>query len=147
MIKNAYFAAGCFWGVEDKFQKIDGVKEAISGYSAGKTLNPTYKEVCQGNTGHAETVRVIYDDQKVSFIQLCEFFFDMHNPCQINGQGVNIGSNYRSIAFYQTIDEFEILQSVKRLKQNTLKSKIVTEFLPFKSFFEAEEYHQNYYSK
>ncbi|MBI95948.1 peptide-methionine (S)-S-oxide reductase [bacterium] len=147
MIKNSYFAAGCFWGVEDKFQKLEGVKEAISGYSAGKTLNPTYKQVCKGDTGHAETVKVIYDDEKISFNRLCEFFFDMHNPCQINGQGVNIGSNYRSIAFYETIEEFEILENVKKIKQNTLKVKIVTEILPFKSFFEAEEYHQDYYSK
>ena len=147
MIKNAYFAAGCFWSVENKFQSVDGVIEAISGYSAGNTLNPTYKQVCQGNTGHAETVKVIYDNQKVSFSSLCEFFFHMHNPCQINGQGPNIGTNYRSIAFYETIDEFEIIEKLKKEIQSSLKAKIVTEILPFKKFYEAEDYHQNYYNK
>ena len=147
MIKNAYFAAGCFWGVEHKFQNLDGVLEAISGYSGGKTLNPTYKLVCEGKTGHAETVKVIYDDSKISFLDLCKFFFEIHNPCQINGQGVNIGSNYRSIVFYETINEFEEVKNLIDNLQKNLNQKIVTEILPFKKFHEAEDYHQDYYSK
>lgn len=147
MINTAYFAAGCFWGVEDKFQNLDGVLEAISGYSGGSTLNPTYKLVCTGNTGHAETVKVIYDDSKVSFKDLVEFFFKIHNPTQINAQGPNIGSNYRSIAFYQTVEEFDIIKSVLLEFQNKTDLKIVTEIKPLKTFFEAEEYHQDYYSK
>ena len=83
MIKNAYFAAGCFWGVEHKFQNLDGVLEAISGYSGGKTLNPTYKLVCEGNTGHAETVKVIYDQSKISFLDLCKFFFGASSNTRI----------------------------------------------------------------
>lgn len=147
MIKNAYFAAGCFWGVEDKFQKLDGVIEAISGYSGGKTLNPNYKLVCSGLTGHAETVKVIYDDAKVSFADLVSFFFEMHDPTQLNAQGPNIGTNYRSIAFYQTLLEFEIITKVKDLLQEKSKKKIVTEILPYKKFYDAEDYHQDYYSK
>jgi len=146
MLQKAYFGAGCFWGVEDKFQNLDGVYEAISGYSGGKTLNPTYKEVCSGETGHAEVVKVLYDDNKISFKELLDYFFSIHNCTLLNRQGPDIGSNYRSVVFYSNSSEQDIIMhKIEELKSNGLK--VATEVLDFKTFYEAEEYHQDYYLK
>ncbi|GLB50823.1 hypothetical protein Y10_31910 [Neptunitalea sp. Y10] len=145
-LKKAYFASGCFWCVEAIYESINGVKEAISGYSGGTTINPTYEEVSRGNTGHAETVEVIYDPKKVSFKTLVKAFFDSHDPTTLNRQGPDSGTQYRSIAFYNTNEEKKIIEDyVAELKHNkTFKKPIVTEIKKFDVFWEAEGYHQNF---
>ena len=143
-LKKAYFASGCFWCVEAVFESVKGVKEAISGYSGGHTKNPTYKESNTGTTGHAEAVEVIYDPSVVDFATLTDVYFGSMDPTQKNGQGPDIGSQYRSIIFYQNEEQKKIIQ--KKMEQ--LKSKysepIAVEVLPFQKFWKAEEYHQNY---
>ncbi|MBD3842587.1 MAG: peptide-methionine (S)-S-oxide reductase MsrA [Campylobacterales bacterium] len=145
-IKSAYFAGGCFWGVEYHFEKLPGVKAAISGYMGGKLNNPSYREVCSGLTGHIETVRVDYDPSVVSFETLAKLFFEIHDPTQSNGQGPDIGSQYISAIFYNDQSEKEISQKLIE----TLKSKgynVVTKLISTLNtpFFEAEQYHQDYY--
>ncbi|GLB52027.1 peptide methionine sulfoxide reductase MsrA [Neptunitalea chrysea] len=144
--KKAYFASGCFWCVEAIYESIDGVKEAISGYSGGTTVNPTYEEVSTGTTGHAETVEVVYDPKKVSFKTLVKAFFDSHDPTTLNQQGPDRGPQYRSIAFYKTAEEKKIIEDyiAKLTRENTFKKPIVTEVKKFAVFWEAEAYHQNY---
>lgn len=148
MIRNAYFAAGCFWGVEYHLQQEEGVLSAVSGYMGGVTPHPSYKEVCSGLTGHLETVKVEYDDEAVDFLTLLKLFFEIHDFTQTNGQGPDIGSQYLSAVFYNNEEEKQICKEVIEV----LKSKgydvatllISTHNTPF---FEAEEYHQDYYFK
>ena len=146
MFQNAYFGAGCFWGVEDKFQSLDGVAEAISGYAGGKTLNPNYKSVCSGETGHAEVVKVIYNDEKINFFDLLEFFFSIHDCSLLNRQGPDIGTNYRSIVFYSNELEKKMIDE-KILSLKSSGQVVATEIQEFKRFYEAEDYHQDYYLK
>jgi len=144
-IKVAYFASGCFWCVEAIYENIIGVKEVISGYAGGVTKNPTYEEIGTGKTGHAETVAVYYDPEKVSFKTLVEVFFGTHDPTTKNGQYPDFGSQYRSIAFYQTDEEKEIiLKTIHRLNKEVYDGKIVTEVKKIGTFYPAEDYHQNY---
>ena len=146
MLQNAYFGAGCFWGVEDKFQSLDGVLEAISGYAGGETLNPNYKSVCTGETGHAEVVKVIYENEKISFLNLLEFFFSIHDCSLLNRQGPDIGTNYRSIVFYSNGNEKKLIdQKIQALKDEG--EIVATDVQEFKRFYEAEDYHQDYYLK
>jgi len=146
--KSAYFAGGCFWGVEYFFEKYDGVKAAISGYMGGTLNNPSYQEVCSGRTGHLEVVRIDYDPNVVSFEQLTKLFFEIHDPSQTNGQGPDIGPQYLSAIFYNDENEKEISKKLI----NELESKgmnIATKLISTHNtpFFEAEEYHQDYYFK
>lgn len=144
-LKIAYFASGCFWCVEAIFESVDGVEEAISGYAGGHTRNPTYNSIGTGTTGHAETVAVYYNPKKVSFDTLVKVFFGSHDPTTKNGQHPDYGSQYRSIAFYQTEQEKKNINSViKELNTKYYKGKIVTEVTLFTKFHPAEEYHQNY---
>ncbi len=145
-LKVAYFASGCFWCVEAIFESVEGVEEAISGYSGGKTKKPTYLKVGRGNTGHAETVAVFYDSKKVSFKTLVAIFFGSHNPTTKNGQHPDYGSQYRSIAFYQSEKEKEIIHNyIKTLSASgDYAQEIVTEVVKFEKFYKAEEYHQDY---
>lgn len=145
-LKKAYFASGCFWCVEAIYESIDGVKEAVSGYSGGHTVDPTYREISGGDTGHAETVEVIYDPEKVSFKTLVKAFFDSHDPTTLNQQGPDHGTQYRSIAFYQTNEEKQIIEDyIKKLTNNRVyKKPIVTEVKKFVSFWQAEAYHQDF---
>lgn len=145
-LKKAYFASGCFWCVEAIYESIDGVKEAVSGYSGGHTVDPTYREISGGDTGHAETVEVIYDPEKVSFKTLVKAFFDSHDPTTLNQQGPDHGTQYRSIAFYQTNEEKQIIEDyIKKLTDNKVyKKPIVTEVKKFVSFWQAEAYHQDF---
>jgi peptide-methionine (S)-S-oxide reductase len=143
--KEAYFASGCFWCVESIFESLIGVEEVESGYSGGKTNDPTYYQVLTGKTGHAESVRIVYDETKISFKKLVEIFFASHDPTTLNRQGPDIGSHYRSIAFYQNKSEKEIiLKEISKLEKNDFYSKIVTEVKKFDKFYIAEDYHQDY---
>lgn len=143
--KVAYFASGCFWCVEAIFESVNGVEEAVSGYAGGHTKNPTYKTIGTGSTGHAESVAVYYNPKKVSFQTLVMVFFGSHDPTTKNGQHPDYGSQYRSIAFYKTQDEKQIIENtIKRLNEDVYQGKIVTEVKKMEKFYPAEEYHQNY---
>ena len=143
--KVAYFASGCFWCVEAIFESVEGVSEAISGYAGGHTKNPTYQTIGTGRTGHAEAVAVYYDPQKVSFKILVDVFFGSHDPTTKNGQHPDYGSQYRSIAFYNSSEEKEIIEeAVRKLNKEFYDNKIVTEVTKHVIFYEAEAYHQNY---
>lgn len=141
---RAYFASGCFWCVEAIYESIKGVDEAISGYSGGHSSNPTYESTNKGNTGHAEAVEVIYDPKVVDFATLVRVFFGSQDPTQVNGQGPDIGSQYRSIVFFQNQEEKAIIEKIKGEVANGYKKPIAAEILPFQKFFVAEDYHQDY---
>jgi len=147
--KIATFAAGCFWGVEAKFRKLDGVIDAVVGYTGGNVENPTYRMVCTTETGHAEAVRITYDPDKISYEKLVRVFFDLHNPTTPNRQGPDVGSQYRSVIFYQDEEQRQTAEKVKKEldQSNKYRSPIVTGIVPADDFFEAEEYHQRYYEK
>lgn len=149
--ETAYFAAGCFWGVEDRFQSTPGVIDAASGYQGGHTDNPTYREVCSGETGHAESVRVIFDPSRVSYEQLLKRFFDMHTPTTPNRQGPDVGTQYRSAIFPTSQAQLDAARAyINALnKSGVYDDPIVTELtaLPAPTFYEAEEAHQDYNAK
>ncbi|WP_083629666.1 peptide-methionine (S)-S-oxide reductase MsrA [Tenacibaculum agarivorans] len=141
----AYFASGCFWCVEAIFESVEGVEEAVSGYAGGDTKNPTYRSIGTGRTGHAETVAVYYNPKKVSFKTLVDVFFGSHDPTTVNGQHPDYGTQYRSIAFYNTAEEKKYIEAaILDLNAEVYKGKIATEVLKIKKFYEAEDYHQNY---
>lgn len=143
---KAYFSGGCFWGVEYYMEQIDGVKEVRSGYMGGKVDNPTYREVSAGQTGHLETVEVVYDPAKVSYETLAKTFFEIHDPTQIDGQGPDIGSQYLSAVFVNTEDERKTVENLIGI----LKAKgykVATKVLSGTTFFPAEDYHQDYYER
>ncbi len=148
-MEKATFGAGCFWGVEARFRKIKGVIEAVVGYSGGKTKNPTYKDVCTDKTGHAEVVQVTYDPSIVSYEELLEVFWNIHNPTTLNRQGWDIGTQYRSVVFYHSEEQKERALKLKEKldKSGRYKKPIVTEITPASEFYKAEEYHQRYYEK
>jgi peptide-methionine (S)-S-oxide reductase len=141
---KAYFASGCFWCVEAVFESIKGVDESISGYSGGHTKNPTYESNNTGRTGHAESVEIIYDPKVVSFETLVDAYFASQNPTQVNGQGPDNGSQYRSIIFYQNEEQKQIILKKKDALAKKLNAKIAAEVYPFQKFWDAEDYHQNY---
>ena len=142
---RAYFAGGCFWCVEESFEKLNGVEEVISGYSGGKTENPTYKEVTYGNSGHFEVVEIIYDKEVISYKELLKNFWINIDPFDAYGQFCDKGYSYRSVAFYQNQDEKNLIeQDIKNLEKKFNK-KVVTYLREFKKFYKAESRHQNYY--
>ncbi|MBI2657486.1 peptide-methionine (S)-S-oxide reductase MsrA [Candidatus Woesearchaeota archaeon] len=145
----ATFAAGCFWGVEAAFRKVKGVVDAIAGYSGGKMENPSYEEVCTDKTGHAEAVQVEYDPSKASYEELLDVFWSSHDPTQLNRQGPDVGTQYRSVIFYHNEKQKETaMKSKEKLQKSGKFSKpIVTEIVPAKKFYRAEEYHQRYLEK
>tara|TARA_B100001564_G_scaffold157780_1_gene132549 strand:- start:34 stop:504 length:471 start_codon:yes stop_codon:yes gene_type:complete len=148
MTDIAIFAAGCFWGIEEKFNSTEGVVETEVGYIGGKTNNPTYEEVCSGTTNHAEAVRIYYQKEIVSFDKLLNIFFEIHDPTTLNRQGPDLGTQYRSAIFYQ--DEFQRLSSenkIKELNREKFNNSIVTVIESNKDFWIAEEYHQKYLKK
>jgi len=152
MSKNtqlATFAAGCFWGVEEAFRQIKGVKSTMVGYTGGRFENPTYHDVCSDKTGHAEAIQVEYDPTEISYEKLLEVFWSIHNPTTLNRQGPDIGTQYRSMIAYHTPEQEQIARNSKESieKSGRLKNKIVTEIVPASSFYRAEEYHQKYYEK
>lgn len=143
--KVAYFASGCFWCVEAIFESVNGVREAVSGYAGGHTDDPTYRKIGTGRTGHAETVAVYYNPKKVNFQNLVDVFFGSHNPTTKNGQHPDYGSQYRSIAFYSTAAEKNVIEkTIKQLNKEVYNGKIATEVTKYSKFYPAEAYHQNY---
>lgn len=145
---DAYFAAGCFWGIEHAFRQVPGVADAISGYAGGHTDDPTYRDVCSGTTGHAETVRVSYDPAQVSYESLVRTFFTLHDPTQVNRQGPDVGTQYRSAIFYATDEERAVAERVRdELAPAYAPASIATEITPLANFYPAEEYHQRYIEK
>jgi peptide-methionine (S)-S-oxide reductase len=144
----ATFSEGCFWHAEIVFQSLDGVRDAVSGYSGGTDKNPDYDKVASGNTGHAETVQVYYDPSKISFETLVKALFASMDPTELNRQGNDEGTEYRSIAFYRNDNEKKIIEAeIKRINDSKkYSSKIVTEVKPFEHFYPAEDYHQEYIS-
>ena len=142
---KAYFAGGCFWCVEESFEKLKGVEEVISGYSGGITKNPTYKEVTYGNTGHFEVVEIIYDKKIISFKELLENFWVNIDPFDAYGQFCDKGYSYRSVAFYQNEEEKKLIEKDIKDLQNKFNKKVVTYIRNFEKFYKAEEYHQDFY--
>jgi peptide-methionine (S)-S-oxide reductase len=147
--QKATFAAGCFWGVEAAFSKVPGVVSTVVGYTGGHKENPTYRQVCSGRTGHAEAVQIMYDPTKVSYEQLLEVFWGIHDPTTLNRQGPDVGSQYCSAIFYHNERQRSAAEtSKKRLEQSGKFNKlIVTEIVPAPKFYLAEEYHQRYFEK
>lgn len=148
--KTATFGAGCFWGVEAAFHKVSGVVSTAVGYMGGTLKNPTYKDVCTGHTGHAEVVQVTYDPSKVTYEQLLTVFWSIHDPTQLNRQGPDIGSNYRSVIFYHDAEQGKIARKSKEAMEVSGAfrfGKIMTTIIPAAEFYRAEEYHQHYHEK
>jgi len=147
--KSAYFAAGCFWGIEHKFSQVKGVLSTEVGYSGGTTDNPSYVQVCSGDTGHAETTKIVYDPSVIDYKELLEKFFSFHDPTQLNRQGPDVGTQYRSVVFYVDENQKRIAEEKRTEleKSKKFKDHIVTEIKPFKTFYKAEEYHQKYIEK
>lgn len=148
-MEKATFAAGCFWGVEDKFRKLNGVVSTQVGYTGGNKENPTYEEVCSDLTGHAEAVEIIFDPEKISYKELLDVFWNIHNPTTLNSQGFDVGSQYRSAIFFHNEEQQKLaLESKKELEESGKFDKpVFTEILPVLEFWPAEEYHQHYYEK
>lgn len=141
-MEKAIFAAGCFWGVEDAFRRVEGVQDAFSGYTGGSGENPTYKQVCTGTTGHAEAVEVVFDPAQVTYERLLEVFFKIHDATQVNRQGPDVGTQYRTGIFY--------LSDAQKAAAEKAKAKVpgaATEITPASTFWKAEEYHQRYFEK
>ena len=142
---RAYFAGGCFWCVEESFEKLQGVEEVISGYSGGTTENPTYKEVTYGKTGHFEVVEIIYDKKLISYKELLKNFWINIDPFDAYGQFCDKGYSYRSVAFYQNSEEKSLIEKDIEVLENKFNKKVVTYIRNFEKFYKAEEYHQDFY--
>lgn len=147
MQEKAIFAAGCFWGVEATLQKISGVEQTTVGYTGGHTQNPDYKAVCRGDTGHAEAVEVLFDPQKISYEQLLNEFWALHDPTQLNRQGPDYGTQYRSAIFYTSDAQRTAAAQSKEQAQQRFNAPIVTEIAAASEFWRAEDYHQCYVQK
>ena len=145
----ATFGAGCFWGIEAALRKVDGVTEAVSGYAGGALENPTYEDVCTGTTGHAEVVQVEFDPEKVSYQELLQVFWAVHDPTTLNRQGPDIGTQYRSAIYYHSMDQESLARQSLASKEEsrTFRDPIVTEITEYSEFFRAEEYHQRYFER
>ncbi len=147
-LEVATFGAGCFWCTEAVFQRVNGVVKIASGYSGGSVKNPTYKEVCNGTTGHAEVTQITYDPKKVSFAELLEVFWKTHDPTTLNRQGADAGTQYRSAVFYHNDEQKRLAEEYKKKldESGAFGKPIVTEITAFSVFYEAEDYHQNFYN-
>ena len=146
-LDTVYFASGCFWCTEAVFERVQGVYDVVSGYSGGDKKNPTYEQVGAGLTNYAEAVRVVYDPDQISYVELLEIFFASHDPTTLNRQGPDVGKQYRSAIFYRTDSEKSLATAMKeKLNQSgKYRNPVVTEITRFKSFYDAEDYHQDYY--
>jgi methionine-S-sulfoxide reductase len=145
--EKATFGAGCFWQVEETFRGIDGVVDTAVGYEGGHVDNPTYEQVCAGDTGHVEVTQVEFDPERVSYEDLVEKYFEIHDPTQLNRQGWDVGYQYRSVIFTETDEQAEVARKVLERVQQRYDKPIVTEITPAKPFWRAEEYHQCYLEK
>lgn len=146
-LEKATFAAGCFWGVEHAFRQIDGVTDATCGYTGGHFENPTYEDVCLGQTGHAEAVQLTFDADRIGYKQLVEAFWQMHDPTTLNRQGPDVGSQYRSAIYYDSPEQQATALQSRDEAQEQLLDSIVTEIEPAAKFWPAEDYHQQYFEK
>ena len=148
-MEKATFAAGCFWGIETAYRRLEGVLDVAVGYEGGSTDNPSYQDVCTGQTGHAEVVEVDYDPEKISYDELLDVFWNIHDPTTLNRQGPDIGTQYRSAIFFHNEDQKKKAELSKSSKQSegTYPDGIVTEITPHETFYRAEEYHQRYFEK
>jgi len=148
-MKKATFGAGCFWHVEEAFRCLEGVESTRVGYMGGTLKNPTYEDVCTGKTGHAEVVEVTFDPAKISYEELLEMFWDIHDPTTLNRQGPDVGTNYRSVVFYHTPEQKAAAERSKEAldKSKQYRKKVVTEITKASEFYKAEEYHQQYLEK
>lgn len=146
-MEKATFGAGCFWGVEVLFRRTSGVIDAQVGYAGGTAVNPTYREVCTGKTGHAEVVEVTFDPERVSYDSLLDLFFENHNPTTLNRQGPDIGTQYRSVIFFHTPQQASQARASLKRHASRFKRPIVTQVVPAATFYRAEEYHQRYLEK
>jgi len=146
--ETAVFAGGCFWCTEAVFQRLKGVESVTSGYTGGQVANPTYEQVSGGNTGHAEAIKFVYDPSKISYHDLLEVFFATHDPTQLNKQGADVGTQYRSAIFYTNNDQHAQADGfIKKVDAKKIFSdKVVTTLEPLTEFYEAEDYHKNYYN-
>ncbi len=149
MTDKAIFAAGCFWGVEETFRKVPGVTGTAVGYSGGKTDEPTYEAVCSGRTGHAEVVQVEFDPERVSYHELLTVFWQLHDPTQVNRQGPDVGTQYRTAIFYLNPEQESAARAAKEAldASGRLRAPVATEITPATTFWPAEEYHQRYIEK
>ena len=148
-MQKATFGAGCFWGVEATFRKVDGVVETVVGYTGGETAKPSYEEVCSGRTGHAEAVQLQFDPARVSYGELLDIFWDLHDPTTLNRQGPDVGTQYRSAIYVHDAEQEAAATASKERLQQTgrYRSPIVTEIVPASEFYRAEDYHQQYFEK
>ncbi|HEX8098585.1 MAG TPA: peptide-methionine (S)-S-oxide reductase MsrA [Actinomycetota bacterium] len=145
--EKATFGAGCFWGVEYVFRRVPGVVDVQVGYTGGITPNPTYEQVCSHTTGHAEVTQVTFDTDQVSFDQLLEVFWALHDPTQVNRQGPDVGDQYRSVIFTHTDEQKTAAEASKERAQSRFSKPIATQIVPLTAFYPAEDYHQAYYEK
>ena len=148
-MQKATFGAGCFWGVEATFRKVDGVIETVVGYTGGETAKPSYEEVCGGRTGHAEAVQLQFDPARVSYGELLDIFWDLHDPTTLNRQGPDVGTQYRSAIYVHDAEQEAAATASKERLQQTgrYRDPIVTEIVPAGEFYRAEDYHQQYFEK
>lgn len=145
-MQQALFGGGCFWCVEAVFLQLKGVEKVVSGYAGGRTVNPSYEDICKGDTQHAEVILIDFDDSQISFNQLLDVFFATHDPTTLNRQGNDVGTQYRSVIYYLNDEQRDIAQqAINALKAEDLD--IVTELSPAPTFYEAEEYHQNFFAR
>lgn len=147
-LDTATFGGGCFWCVEAVYQQLEGVVSVASGYTGGQRANPTYEQVCSGATGHAEVIQIVYDTTKISFDELLQVFWTVHDPTTLNRQGADVGTQYRSVVFYHNEHQKETTQSYidKLNKEHAFANPVITEVSPITTFYKAEDYHQNYYN-
>ena len=145
-LETADFGGGCFWCLEAVFQRLPGVVSVTSGYAGGHTESPTYRDICAGNTGHAEITQIEFDPTRISYEQLLDVFWQAHDPTTLNRQGADEGTQYRSIILYRDEKQKTIAERSKAAAQNEFKHAIVTEIVPFKKFYKAEDYHQEYFN-
>lgn len=148
-IETATLAGGCFWCTEAIFKRLKGVISVLPGYAGGTAENPSYEQVCSGNTGHAEAIKIEFDSSKIPFEKILDIFWNTHNPTTLNQQGNDIGTQYRSVIFYHDEKQKEIAQKSKTAfeKEGLYKDPIVTKIIPFTNFYIAEDYHKNYFDK
>jgi peptide-methionine (S)-S-oxide reductase len=146
-MEKATFGAGCFWGVEEAFRRLQGVRSTVVGYAGGKLVDPTYKDVCTDKTGHAEVIQIEFDPSKITYDTLLSIFFEIHDPTTRNRQGPDVGSQYRSVIFYHSADQERKAKAYKEQLSGQYDHPIVTEILPAGPFYKAEEYHQRYHEK
>ncbi len=149
MTEYATLGGGCFWCTEAVFSEIKGVRSVMPGYSGGKTINPSYEDVCTGLTGHAEVIQIAFDPEVISYKELLEVFFSTHDPTTLNRQGADSGTQYRSVIFYHSENQKQIAeQMIAELNSEKIRSSpVITQVIPFKTFYPAEDYHVNYYSR